>query len=455
MNRSFAFLVATFLISSWVFAGPAVLEKISVAHDDHSYYIYFDSNGKLEYKSSLVKSPPQIILDFPEAKHKLKASTLVPKENKYLSNIRIKEKTGEDKKILQVILDLKSDFAFSFKPTSKGFAVKLDQAQDSASEVVSNEGKKATSGDTINEVKKSSSEDVKKAGKKTQSGDGIKAANKAPSSDLTKTGLPAAQGTVKQIIPSPPPAPNIEIGAEDLVKVSVFELSQFDVEARVSGDGTITMPLVGSIEIRGLTKKEAENKIAAALEAKYVNNPNVSINIVEYKSKQVSVLGAVSNPGPYYILSRRTLIQLISEAGGLAEDAGKKCFIFRQNSPKIELDLDELMKTGDPTLNIPIVPGDVIHVPPVKTIVVYVLGAVKTPGAVELTTDMPVTLVAAIAKAGGMGEGANKSKVEITRKDDNGKQVVLKANFKDIVKGKTADVPLSPGDVINVSESFF
>lgn len=248
---------------------------------------------------------------------------------------------------------------------------------------------------------------------------------------------------------------DIHIGPEDLLEITVFELPQFNVTTRVSGDSTVTMPLIGSVEVGGLTKKEAEKKIAAALETKYVNNASVSINIKEYKSKQVSILGAVKNPGAYYILSKRTLLQLLSDAGGLAPQAGSKCFVFRSGSPKIEIDLNQLMNSGNDSFNIQIQPGDVVNIPVETKVIVYVLGAVHSPGAIEMTTTLPVTLLAAIARAGGLTDEANKSNIQIRRKDDSGVDTVIKVNLKDILNGKAADVPLNSGDTVNISESFF
>jgi polysaccharide export outer membrane protein len=248
---------------------------------------------------------------------------------------------------------------------------------------------------------------------------------------------------------------DIHIGAEDLLEITVFELPQFNVISRVSGDGTVTMPLVGSVEVGGLTKKDAEKKIAAALETKYVNNASVSINIKEYKSKQVSILGAVKNPGAYYILSNRTLLQVLSDAGGLTPQAGSKCFVFRSGAEKIEVDLNELMNSGNEKFNVPVRPGDVINIPLETKVIVYVLGAVRSPGAIEMTTTLPVTLLAAIARAGGLTDEANKSNIQIRRKDEKGVDSVIKVNLKDILNGKTADVLLNPGDAINISESFF
>ena len=268
---------------------------------------------------------------------------------------------------------------------------------------------------------------------------------------------PPAQ-TQAQPIYIPPPAPiqqDIVIGAEDLIEVSVFELPQFNTTARVQGDGTITMPLVGSVEVRGLKKKDVEAKIAAALQAKYVNNANVSVNVKEYKSRQVSLLGEVKSPGAYYIMSQRTLLQLLSEAGGLTSAAGGKCFVFRPGSPKIDIDLRELMVNGNLAMNILIYPGDVVNVPADAKITVYVLGAVRQPGAVQMSTSMPVTLLSAIANAGGPSESAKQSDIKIKRKNISGTENVIKANLKDILKGKVEDIPLFEGDIVTVPESFF
>lgn len=254
------------------------------------------------------------------------------------------------------------------------------------------------------------------------------------------------------------PAPintEVVIGPEDLLEITVFDLPQFNATSRVAGDGTITMPLIGSVEVRGMTKKQVEQKIATSLEAKYINNANVSVNIKEYKSRQVSVLGAVKTPGPYYIISHRTLLQLLSEAGGLTSDATNRCYIFRENGEKIDIDLHDLMVNGNQNLNVDIYPGDVVNFPTSVNVTIYVLGAVKNPGAIDLTTSMPVTLVAAIAKAGGPTDSANKTSIQIRRKSETGEEKVIKANLKDILSGKAPDVTLEPGDTVNVPESFF
>ncbi|PWT88209.1 MAG: hypothetical protein C5B54_10985 [Acidobacteria bacterium] len=399
------FLLLLLFVSSIAFAADsASIDSINFANPDPTNFIVqVQGKGLLNPVRSFMDNPPRIALDFADAKKKV-SGKIEAKDNPFIYRVRTSEESKDKKKSTRVVIELKAPWNYSVTTVDGGVEVHLSVA------------------------------------------------------DQKKPATPAASAapTTSKQNPAPAvPSADIVIGSEDLIEVNVFELPQFNVSARVSGDGTITMPLVGSIEVRGLTKKQAEQRIAQALESKYVNNANVSVYIKEYKSRQVSLLGAVKNPGAYFIISQRSLLQLLSEAGGLTTDAGQKCFIFRPNSPRIEVDLYELMINGDQDLNVSIYPGDVINVPPQAKTVVYVLGAVRTPGAVELITTMPVTLLAAIARAGGPAEQANQSGIQIRRKDASGKETVIKANLKDIISGKAEDIPLMAGDVINVPESFF
>ena len=113
------------------------------------------------------------------------------------------------------------------------------------------------------------------------------------------------------------------------------------------------------------------------------------------------------------------------------------------------------MVNGNPVLNIPIYPGDVVNVPPDSKIVIYVLGAVRQPGAVQLSSTMPTTLLAAIAAAGGPTEAAKQSDIKIKRRHSAGQENLIKVNLKDILRGEAEDIPLFEGDIITVPESFF
>jgi len=249
------------------------------------------------------------------------------------------------------------------------------------------------------------------------------------------------------------------IGPKDLLDISVFGLNELTKTVRVSEDGKITLPLLGEIEVDGLTKVALEKKISQLLEKKYLQDPQVTIFIQEYQSKRVSVLGAVRNPGPYELLGRQTLLQVISRAGGLTREAGKEIFVIRQleddTSESLKISIDDLFFKGDASLNIPLQPDDIINVPIDKIVHIYVFGQVKKPGALEVKKSNIPTLLQAIGQAGGFSERALKSKVLIKRRERSGKEIEIKVNVKKIIKGKRKDVQLKENDVVIVPETIF
>ena len=135
--------------------------------------------------------------------------------------------------------------------------------------------------------------------------------------------------------------------------------------------------------------------------------------------------------------------------------AGPKCYVFRPGAPKIEINLRDLMINGNPALNILIYPGDVVNVPLDTKITIYVFGAVRRPGPVQMSSAYPITLMSAIAEAGGPSESAKESDIKIKRRNAVGAESMIKANLKDILKGKVEDILLYEGDVVTVPESFF
>ena len=250
-----------------------------------------------------------------------------------------------------------------------------------------------------------------------------------------------------------------KIGAKDLLEISVFGLDDMNKTVRVSEDGKITLPLLGEVEVEGLTKTELEKKLSQLLEEKYLQNPQVTVFIKEYQSKRVSVLGAVEEPGPYELLGRQTLLQLISQAGGLTKDAGDLIVVIRQvegnKSTALKISIDGLMLKGDVSLNIPLEAGDIINIPVDKDVFIYVFGQVKRPGALKVKKSNILTLLQAIAQAGGFSERASKGKVLIKRTDKDGKEQRLKVNVKHIIKGKKKDIQLKENDVVIVPETIF
>ena len=249
------------------------------------------------------------------------------------------------------------------------------------------------------------------------------------------------------------------VGAEDLLEITVFEIPELNRTVRVSEGGTISLPLLGEMMVRGLTSVQLEGKLREELGRKYLQDPQVSVFVRAYGSKTVSVIGAVGRPSVYEMLGPRTLLQVLSQAGGLRETAGAEIYVVRSSgegeSKRFAISIADLMSNRDPDLNIPIQPGDIISVPPDRAVFVYVDGAVRTPGLIEQMASRPITLLQAIAKAGGTTERANLKSVHLLRKGPDGVQVLRQLNLKRIRLGKDSDPGLKDGDIIVVPETFF
>jgi polysaccharide export outer membrane protein len=252
-----------------------------------------------------------------------------------------------------------------------------------------------------------------------------------------------------------------KIGPKDLLEVSVFGHDDLNIRVRVSEEGKITLPLIGEVDVEGLNKTEVENKISRLLEEGYLQNPQVTIFIVEYQSKRVSVLGAVKNPGRYELLGRETVLEKIAQAGGFTPDAGDDIIITRENNhgtkKSLKISIEDLTLKEDAKVDIPLQPNDTIYIPPDKIVYIYVTGQVRSPGAIEVKQSLlpHFTLLRAIAQAGGFSDRAKKGSVLIKRIGEDGRERVMEVNVKDIEKGKTKDIPLKENDVIIVQETIF
>lgn len=253
--------------------------------------------------------------------------------------------------------------------------------------------------------------------------------------------------------------PHYVIGPEDLLDISVFEVPDLRSTVRVQGDGTISLPLVGVLNVSGLTEAELESRISEALDDRYVKNPQVSVFIKEHESKKISVIGAVQKPGTYAVLGERSLVQIISQAGGLAPDAGSDVLIIRNGtageSERLRVDVRRLLVEGEPALNVSIRPGDVVHVLADAMVYVYIDGSVKNPGQIEFKRSRPLTLVQAIARAGGATDRANLRQVRIIRRKGAGVREHLVIDTRKIRNGKAQDIELLEGDIVVVPEALF
>jgi polysaccharide export outer membrane protein len=249
-----------------------------------------------------------------------------------------------------------------------------------------------------------------------------------------------------------------KIGPKDLLSISVLEIPELNVERRVSENGTIDLPLVGDFAVTGLSTREVSDRLTTVLTDKYVNRANVTIIVKQYGNKPLSVVGAVANPGSLNVTGRYTLLQAVSAAGGLTQQAGKKIYIMRTSdnglSDMLEVKTDDLFRSASAQWNIPIYPSDVVNVPARTVVKVFCMGEVKQPGALEFDSDDRITLLSVIAKAGGLTDRASNS-IRIKHRGPDGKDVETVVNYKRILSGAEPDPTLTGDDVVIVKESFF
>jgi len=256
---------------------------------------------------------------------------------------------------------------------------------------------------------------------------------------------------------TPPSASDAPIGPRDYIEVKVFQDSNLTTKATVTDDGRITMPLIGRVDISGLTPTEVEVRIKSLLEAGYYKKADVSVTVLEAVSKPISVIGAVTHPGRIGITGNITLIQAITQAGGLAAGYGRTLHILRTApnglTEQIGVDIDDLMVNGNPDLNLPLRANDVINVPIDGAINIYVLGEVMHPGSVQFRRSQNPTLLQVLAAAGGPTDRASKR--VILKRVVDGKEKTFRYDFKKIIDGRQDDVVVLDGDRIVFAESFF
>jgi len=250
-------------------------------------------------------------------------------------------------------------------------------------------------------------------------------------------------------------ASDYKIGPEDLLEIDTFQVQDLKSTVRVSAQGFIKIPLIDKIKAGGLTVSELETYIAERLQ-QYVKEPVVSVFVKEYRSQQISVLGSVKDPRVYYATGQKYLLDMLSLAGGLTQDAGSVCIIQRTAEPgrgeftdKIVIDLDELLINGRSDLNIPLFSGDVVQVP--QSGIFFVDGAVKNPGEFHLKSK--TTFTQALGMAKGLELTAARSDIKIFRDKGNQDREIITVDYDAVVEGKSPDIPIQEKDIIIVSSS--
>ena len=222
----------------------------------------------------------------------------------------------------------------------------------------------------------------------------------------------------------------------DVLQITVYSHDDMTSTVRVSGNGTIIVPLLGQVAVQGKTIPQISTAISQALDGDYIISPQVNVFITKFRAQNVFVNGQVKKPGVFEFEEGMTMIKVITLAGSFTELAAKnKIQIVRKKDDK-DVSLDDV------SMDEPILPGDVIIVQ--ERILIFINGQVKKPDGYQLEPDM--TLIKLIAKAGGFTNLAAKNKVRIIRLENGVETIIEKARL---------NTPIQPGDVIIVPESFF
>jgi len=237
------------------------------------------------------------------------------------------------------------------------------------------------------------------------------------------------------------------LGAGDTVKVSVYQNPEMMIETRISEVGSITFPLLGPVEVGGLTSAQAEIRIAALLKTGgFVPRAQVNVFVMQFRSRQVSILGQVKNPGRYAIEDPSIrLTDALAIAGGIAATGAETVTVIRAGDggdQRLEIDLLGLFDAPGQAKNIELGNGDTVFVPRIP--VFYIYGEVQRPGAYRLERRM--TVMQAVSLASGLTQRGSEKGLRIVRRNGAGTSKAFGASMEDFVL---------QDDVIYLKESLF
>lgn len=289
-------------------------------------------------------------------------------------------------------------------------------------------------------------------------------------------------------------AGDYRIGPEDLLQISVLEAPDLSRTVRVSDNGQISLPLLGTVQAAGLTARGLQAVLANLLSRSYMKNPQVSVFVQQMRSHPVAVFGAVEKPGVYQIRAPKTLIEVLSLAQGLAKDAGDTVIVMRHagdpvnpaaaspahgstatpeahlqttsaNSPpssplkvvasdpvSIKVSLKRLLNSSNPRYNVLVYPGDVVKV--TRAGIVYVVGAVRRPGGFLLKTNENISVLQALALAEGLTSTSQRKRARIILAGEaHGSRTETAIDLQKILEGKSPDPLLHSRDILFVPSS--
>ncbi len=250
------------------------------------------------------------------------------------------------------------------------------------------------------------------------------------------------------------------VGPNDALVVTVFDQPQLTGRYVVQADGTFTFPLLGRVNVGGMSLQAVENEVRDRLAKGYLKGPQVGVSVDQYRSQQIFVMGEVRSPGTFQFMGSMTLIEALARAGSTTDRAGLDAVIVRppqeaaappdaaalrraqssDDSNVVHVNL-ETLQSGALSQNLMLRSGDTVFVPRAET--VFVSGQVNRPGEYVIRPGMTIRQV--LSLAGGVTDRGSDRRIQIIRQVD-GKEQNIGANLQDRVRN---------GDTVLVRERFF
>ena len=262
---------------------------------------------------------------------------------------------------------------------------------------------------------------------------------------------------------------NYSLGTDDTLAIQILEGGEFSTQSVTVGmDGEVNLPFVGRLQVVGLTAKQLEGELEKRLKT-YIRDPQVAVSVTEFRSQPISILGAVQSPGVHQLRGKKTLLEVLSGAGGTRQDAGHRIKITRRldwgriplptakDDPTggfsvAEVDIKQIMEAENPAENIRVMPHDVISVP--RANLVYVIGKVQRSGGFILRERKYISVLEALAMAGGLASNAKPKQARILRlEQDSEERIQIPINLQAVMQGKVEGSFLQADDILFVPTS--
>jgi polysaccharide export outer membrane protein len=283
-----------------------------------------------------------------------------------------------------------------------------------------------------------------------------------PQAVALKPAVAAAMKTWSEAMPKATLAQEYKIGMGDMLAVAVYDEPDLTLQRRVTARGLIDFPLIGQVQVAGLTAAQVAERLEGRLSPGYLRYPQVFVDIVEFASKKIFIVGAIAKPTALTLRGETSLLEVLSQTESLSHSNSLTVFrrislAERQGNNRsdveaIHVDLNELLRRGNMSKNIMLQAQDVVYIP--KPDAVFVFGEVATTGPVPVP-EGGMTLVEAINKAGGFSNFAASKRTRVLRMVD-GREKVIHVDMAAVIRGDLSkDIMLRSNDIVIVPESVF